>query len=424
MVIIMEKQKDVKYRFPIKISENGRYFVDSNNNPFLWHGDTCWKLLWEFTLDEAREYLTDRAKRGFTVIQLHMLPHRVYQANRNGDMPFSEAGTITKINEAYFNHADTVIKMAGKLGLAVIIAPMWLSGWEQDWHKFFDVESAEIYSEFVAERYKSYDNIIGWIQGGDDDVFELRDSVRAAVAVYKKIDPLKLNTFHAWAKGGWSIFPGENWWDFNMAYTYSYPFLLSQLKEAREFEPHKPVVLGETHYDGNDDVTSETIRRYAYTAMLLGSAGHTYGNKDIWTYTMFWREGMCTAATHHMRNLKNFMDSLPWWKMKPAEFDDIFRKRKDEWRVCRIDTVSEVIPALFTREEGVAIVAAYFFDNREFFLNSFWQAKETEKFEYLWFDPVSGQYFDAFANVNGGYRIPGCNSGGNRDWIFLVRSEL
>ena len=410
----MKKQKKA-YRFPIKISENGRYFVDSENKPFFWQADTCWKLFWEFTYDEAQEYLINRADTGFTVIQVHLLPHRIYQANRDGNSPFLERGNITKVNESYFMHVDKVIKKAEELGLAFLIAPMWLSGWEQDWHNYFSIESAVKYSEFVAERYKSFDNIIGWIQGGDDDVFELKQSVRASASVYKKITPEKFNTFHAWAKGGWSIFPGENWMDFYMAYTYSYQFLLEQLQEARSFQPHKPVILGETHYEGNDNVTSETLRRYAYTTLLCGGAGHTYGNKDIWIYTMFWRDALGSEASHHMRNIRNFMDKIPWWEMEPAKFDDVFRKREDEWRVCRIDTVSDFIPSAFSREHNIAV--AYIFDQREFFLNSYWKSNE---FLYFWFDPVSGQYFPASETAAGGYRKLGQNAGGGHDWLFIA----
>ena len=101
----MKKQKKA-YRLPIKISENGRYFVDSENKPFFFFFATCCKPFWEFTYDEAQEYLINRADTGFTVIQVHLLPHRIYQANRDGNSPFLERGNITKVNESYFKSLD------------------------------------------------------------------------------------------------------------------------------------------------------------------------------------------------------------------------------------------------------------------------------------------------------------------------------
>ena len=43
--------------FPIGISERGRHFCDAAGRPFFWHGDTCWKLFWEYDRAEAQAYL-------------------------------------------------------------------------------------------------------------------------------------------------------------------------------------------------------------------------------------------------------------------------------------------------------------------------------------------------------------------------------
>lgn len=414
----MSNQKETDACFPIMISDNGRYFVDSQNKPFFWHADTCWKLFWEFTREEAVCYLANRAAMGFTVIQVQLLPHRNYQANRDGELPFQERGNIKRINEPYFSHVDWVIKKAAEYGLALMIAPIWLSGWEQDWHKSFNVESAVVYSTFVASRYVGCDNIIGWIHGGDDDAIPLHAAVRASASVFKKIAPRQLNTFHAWAKGGWMFFHSEDWYDFHMAYSYSYPFLLQQLKEARKLEPHKPVVLGETHYEGNEGITSGIIRRYAYTALLCGLAGHTYGHKDIWIYTYFWKDALCSEASHHMRNLITFIDMIPWWNMVPARNGELLRTQEDVLKKFRTDVDSEEIPTATSRKEEVAV--AYLSDHREFFIDPFWQA---ERFISVWFDPVSGQYHEAIPDTNVAYRTPGVNAGGGKDWIFLICTQ-
>ncbi len=53
----------------LKISENGRYIEKEDGTPFLWIGDTGWELFHKLNREEAAEYLTIRAKQGFTVIQ-------------------------------------------------------------------------------------------------------------------------------------------------------------------------------------------------------------------------------------------------------------------------------------------------------------------------------------------------------------------
>ena len=105
----------MNYSYPLKIKKN-RYFTDKSGKPFFWHGDTCWKLFWEYTADEAREYLENRAEIGFNIIQVHLLPHRFYQANRNGDRPFEKDGGIIpecrRRGQTYFRLFDSAANTA------------------------------------------------------------------------------------------------------------------------------------------------------------------------------------------------------------------------------------------------------------------------------------------------------------------------
>ena len=53
----------------LKVSENGRYIVFENGKPFFDLGDTAWELFNRLNREEAELYLTNRAEKGFTVIQ-------------------------------------------------------------------------------------------------------------------------------------------------------------------------------------------------------------------------------------------------------------------------------------------------------------------------------------------------------------------
>ena len=57
----------------LRISPNGRYFMDQNGKPFFYLGDTCWLLFQRPNREEVDEYLKDRAAKGFTVIQAYVL---------------------------------------------------------------------------------------------------------------------------------------------------------------------------------------------------------------------------------------------------------------------------------------------------------------------------------------------------------------
>ena len=57
----------------LKVSADGRHFVDQDGKPFFYLGDTCWLLFQRLNRAEVEEYLKDRAGKGFTVIQAYVV---------------------------------------------------------------------------------------------------------------------------------------------------------------------------------------------------------------------------------------------------------------------------------------------------------------------------------------------------------------
>ena len=53
----------------LQVTANGRYLEDSTGAPFFYLGDTAWELLHRLNREEADRYLSNRAAKGFTVIQ-------------------------------------------------------------------------------------------------------------------------------------------------------------------------------------------------------------------------------------------------------------------------------------------------------------------------------------------------------------------
>lgn len=397
--------------FPIKIGSEGRYFVDQNSRPFLVHADTGWKLFWEFTKPEAELYLENRKQKGYTAIQVQMLPHKDYQANRNGDTPFLVRGDMKTPNPAYFEHVDWVIGKAMEKGIGLLISPAWASSWEQDWYKHLNMENAEAYTGYLADRYKGFKNIIGWIHGGDDDALALHDTIRICGRVMKERAPHQLNTFHGCVRGGWQFFNDEPWYDFNMAYAYDYIEMLRQMEEAYGLSPAKPVFLGETHYEYNLGITSAQIRKYAYTSILLGAAGQTYGNKDIWIATCFWIASMDSPGSGHMAHIAKMLNTLHWEKLVP-DYSHAFVTEG-------YGAGLEFAPAACAGDGSVAMV--YIPSARSVIIN---RTMLDGGIKAYWFDPTSGMYIDA--GMSGGqeytsFRSPGKNMDGDEDWILLFK---
>jgi hypothetical protein len=70
---------------PLRVSENGRYFVDASGAPFYFLADTQWELLRRYSLDDARVILENRKAKGFTVAYF-------YEAERLGRWHSSRQG--------------------------------------------------------------------------------------------------------------------------------------------------------------------------------------------------------------------------------------------------------------------------------------------------------------------------------------------
>src|ERR1043165_2528548 len=59
--------------YPLQVSANGRYLVDSNNQPCLLMGDAPQALFVKLSEAEAGLFLTNRAARGFNSLWVNLL---------------------------------------------------------------------------------------------------------------------------------------------------------------------------------------------------------------------------------------------------------------------------------------------------------------------------------------------------------------
>ncbi|MHB8523611.1 MAG: apiosidase-like domain-containing protein [Limisphaerales bacterium] len=59
--------------YPVKVSENGRYFIDQKGEPVFWLGTTLWQLFRDYTLDEARIIIERTREKGFAFAQVMLM---------------------------------------------------------------------------------------------------------------------------------------------------------------------------------------------------------------------------------------------------------------------------------------------------------------------------------------------------------------
>ena len=98
--------------YPVRVSQNGRYFVDQNGEPVFWLGTTQWQLFREYTLDDARTIIEKCKEKGFDFAQVMLMGvGDGTKPNVHGEKPWIDDNPLTP-NEAYFQNVDAVLRIA------------------------------------------------------------------------------------------------------------------------------------------------------------------------------------------------------------------------------------------------------------------------------------------------------------------------
>lgn len=328
----------------LKVSNNHRYIVTQNNQPFFWLGGTAWEMIHRLTKEEIDLYLNDRADKGFTVIQTVVLAEfdGLNTPNAYGEKPLIN-NNPEKLNENYFELVDYVVNKANDLGLYIGLLPTWGDKFNKGWGAgpvIFNVENAQKYGQLMAKRYLSNNNII-WILGGDriPENEEQANIIRAMAKGIRKVDARHLITYHpAGGKNAIDYF-NEDWLDLDMfqsghnRLSKEYQYVTKSRNEA----PLRPVINGEARYENIEDrfwekekfgwLDDADVRISAYWSIISGAAGYTYGCNDIWQMyditrnpTLHartdWKVALQLPGSTQMGFMKRILEKLPWQEME------------------------------------------------------------------------------------------------------------
>jgi hypothetical protein len=315
---------------PIKISPNGRYFVDQDAKPFFWLGDTEWPLFAQYTRSQAEAALRNRAHKGFSVIQAVVVwspggsgaEVRSPTANANGDKPWLNDNPATP-NDAYFRHIDEIVAYAKEQGLILAMLPTW--GYYVNDAHVVQVSNARTYGRWLGQRYRQAPNVI-WVNGGDRVATGYEEVWRELAHGLREGDGgAHLITYHpcGWRSSS-QYFHTDDWLDFNMIETWTewakvHPAVTADALRV----PVKPVVLGEGAYENGPEypqgpITPLIIRRQAWWTVMAGGF-HTYGQDQMWRMNTGWEKSLDTPGAAQVCKMKEIMNSVPWWEMVPDQ---------------------------------------------------------------------------------------------------------
>ncbi len=417
-------------KFPLRVSDNGRYLTDAEGKPFFYQADTPWMLLFRLTLPEAEEYMADRKAKGFSALQIQMTGF-LGMKNRADQSPFDADNDLSKPNEAFFAHADKVIQKGADLGLLFLIAPMWSGCCGEGWAgkdkegniKPLDAngpEKARRWGRWLGERYRRHENI-AWLMGGDHNPGESHELIRQMARSIHEAAPRHLMAVHnAPEHSSADFYNDDPWLTVNAAYTYKEVFQ-HVFKEWRRSDPVRPVFLSESGYEheSNDGRggTPFRLRRQAYGAILSGAlGGHAYGNRELWKVTDKWRESLRDVGSNQMVFVRRLFDGCAWWKLEPEAAEELVTRGRGE--VGGDDYVTAARAA----DGSVAVV--YIPGSRAILIDL---SRFRAPVEAHWFDPTDGGKQRVQAGVlpnkgNHEFSPPEKNAAGDSDWILLLES--
>ena len=327
-----------------KDGENaGHYFEYSDGQPVLWIGDTWWN--WtdrRIHSDTFEKLVDDRSAKGFNIGQLFV------PGNGWGIESSMLDETYNILDTEHVKRVEEMIRYANSKGITV-----WIHGWwsRRDLKSSVGEEKIERWWRYLVHRFGAY-NVI-WVLAGEYNMnnyggFSL-EFWKDLGKLIKKEDPYdRIVSLHStppfweggaeapqWATG--TVLHNEKWLDYNQSQVghgkFANEMIPQVVSEEYNRSPAKPIVVTEPWYEfieGNP--TGKDIRFAAWSAVLSGAAGHTYGGGHVWLASVpeapadggDWpiEKGFANSTYDYegavsMKQLAGFFRNVKWWNMKP-----------------------------------------------------------------------------------------------------------
>ncbi len=309
---------------PLQVSPNGRYFVDRDNRPTFWLGDTQWELFRLFDADTALRILHNRQAKGFNVILVMLTGVDISQfdpagsfsyTNLEGEVPWLGYDPLRPI-EAYFQHIDPLIRLGEQTGQTLVV------GIYHKWHaNVITLEKARPWARWVARRYREVPNLI-WSMYPNASAEFIPVCRELAAGLQEGDGGSHLICVHPDPSVASSSFLHHDpWLAFNMIQTcIDYDQIPATVSADYALMPAKPVVMAEGGYEGQEFDRLQTphhIRKQAYWTQLSGGH-HVYGHNDAWAFPAAWETWLTAPGAAHLQIFREVITSLAaWWDLVP-----------------------------------------------------------------------------------------------------------
>ena len=411
----------------------GHYFEYSDGHPFLWIGDTWWNWTDSRIYPETfKKLVDDRAVKGFNIGQLFV------PGNGWGIESSMLDESYNVLDTEHVKRVEEMIRYANSKGITV-----WIHGWwsRPDLKSTVGAEKIERWWRYLVHRFGAY-NVI-WVLAGEYNMnnyggFSL-DFWKELGKLVKKEDPYErivgLHSTPPFWEGGaeapqWAtgeVLHNEKWLDYNQSQVghgkFANEMIPMVVAEEYNREPPKPIVVTEPWYEfieGNP--TDKDIRFGAWSAILSGAAGHSYGGGHVWLASVpeapsqggDWpmEKGFDNTTYDYkgalsMMYLAGFFRDVKWWNMKPhpeliMEYPQPF---------CLAKPGEEYV--IYLRYAGTAKLKMD-------------KPSASGKYSCQWYDPSTGILSEAKIRPGAGVMQFSCpesfpSTPDYRDWVLYLR---
>lgn len=338
----------------LKVSGNKRFLVYEDGRPFFYLGDTAWELFHRLNREQADQYLENRARKGFTVIQAVAIAELDGHTDPNayGHLPLEDLdparpATRPGPDNDYWDHVDYIVNRAESLNLFIGFLPTWGRYWHDNVKSgkpLFTAANAGVYGEWLGKRYR--DKPIIWILGGDRNIEndEQKELIRAMAHGLQRGDGgTHLITLHPYGGGSSSKwFHEDDWLSFNMrqnGHVAEFTGRYDQTRTDYDRTPTKPVLDGEPIYEDHPvsfnakalgHSIAADVRRPLYWDLFSGACGHTYGHHSVWQMwqpgrnpinnpLMPWYEAIDQPGAGQMQYARRLLESRPMLTRVPDD---------------------------------------------------------------------------------------------------------
>jgi hypothetical protein len=327
----------------LKASDNHHYLVDAKTSaPVFILADTAWNL-GALKLEEIETYMQSREDHGFNTIMfaLNFAP-QASEMNAYGQPAYIGADK-TKLNPAYFETCDAIVKKAGEHGLYVMIYAMW-AGEKAGTMNHYTAAQLTTLGHALGRRYAGIPNVI-FCAGGESSPHYIEvDRVNALGSALKEGCAGKnLVTVHPTSPNSSSKFyASSSWLDFYMCQAKSGSAPANAAFDAAalvlgdwKISSVKPTMMAEHRYESGPQEDPLIQRRNLYQCVFAGGCGYAYGHDALWQMTPHtglpwmlrgwtpgvtnWTQALDTPAVRQLHFIKTLLYSHPYLDRIPDQ---------------------------------------------------------------------------------------------------------